>query len=40
MIPNTTPQNFMINRGGYNCRHSAIPVNYAKYKKINSLNLK
>lgn len=26
MIPGTTPDNFMQNRGGYNCRHVAIPV--------------
>ena len=25
MIPNTTPSNFGQNRGGYNCRHTAIP---------------
>ena len=25
-IATTTPQNFLINRGGYNCRHRAIPV--------------
>lgn len=26
MIPGTTADNFSINRGGYNCRHSAIPI--------------
>lgn len=26
MIPGTTPENFIINRGGYNCRHTAYPV--------------
>jgi len=26
MIPNTTPENFCQNRGGYNCRHVAYPV--------------
>jgi len=26
MIPETNPDNFIINRGGYNCRHEAIPV--------------
>ena len=26
MIPSTTPQNFAIYRGGYNCQHEAIPV--------------
>lgn len=26
MIPATTPQNFAIYRGGYNCQHEAIPV--------------
>lgn len=26
MIPNTTPENFCQNRGGYNCRHIAYPV--------------
>lgn len=25
MIPGTTPQNFAVFRGGYNCRHAAIP---------------
>jgi hypothetical protein len=30
MIPNTTPANFCANRGGYNCRHQAIPV----YKEV------
>ena len=26
MIKDTTPSNFLQNRGGYNCRHPAIPV--------------
>jgi hypothetical protein len=26
MIPNTTPENFAQNCGGYNCRHVAIPI--------------
>lgn len=26
MIPGTTPENFAVNRGGYNCRHSAYPT--------------
>ena len=26
MIPGTTPDNFLANRGGYNCRHVAIPT--------------
>jgi hypothetical protein len=26
MIPDTTPDTFMIYRGGYNCRHRAIPT--------------
>jgi hypothetical protein len=26
MIAGTTPANFLQNRGGYNCRHVAIPV--------------
>lgn len=26
MIPTTGPENFMVNRGGYNCRHSAYPT--------------
>jgi hypothetical protein len=30
MIPNTTPANFGQNRGGYNCRHTAIPVRSKK----------
>jgi hypothetical protein len=27
-IPDTTPANFFVNRGGYNCRHEAIPFIY------------
>jgi hypothetical protein len=30
MIPGTTPDNFSIYRGGYNCRHSAIPFKMTK----------
>lgn len=26
LIPGTTPDNFIVNRGGYNCRHEAIPT--------------
>lgn len=26
LIPETTPENFAINRGGYNCRHTATPL--------------
>lgn len=26
MIPNTNKDNFLIYRGGYNCRHEAIPT--------------
>jgi hypothetical protein len=33
MIPNTTPENFCQNRGGYNCRHIAYPVRSENYKK-------
>jgi len=33
MIPNTTPENFCQNRGGYNCRHIAYPVRSANYIK-------
>jgi hypothetical protein len=33
MIPNTTPENFCQNRGGYNCRHIAYPVRSANYLK-------
>lgn len=33
MIPNTTPENFCQNRGGYNCRHIAYPVRSANYAK-------
>ena len=33
MIPGTTPQNFAIFRGGYNCRHSAIPFKMTKAEK-------
>jgi hypothetical protein len=32
MIPNTTPENFCQNRGGYNCRHVAYPVRLPKTK--------
>jgi hypothetical protein len=30
MIPNTTPENFCQNRGGYNCRHIAYPIRLNK----------
>lgn len=30
MIPGTTPNNFSVYRGGYNCRHSAIPFKMTK----------
>lgn len=30
MIPGTTPDNFSVYRGGYNCRHSAIPFKMTK----------
>ena len=33
MIPNTTPENFCQNRGGYNCRHIAYPVRLQNYIK-------
>jgi hypothetical protein len=33
MIPNTTPENFCQNRGGYNCRHIAYPVRSQNYTK-------
>jgi hypothetical protein len=33
MIPDTTPENFCQNRGGYNCRHIAYPVRSANYQK-------
>jgi hypothetical protein len=33
MIPDTTPENFCQNRGGYNCRHIAYPVRSENYKK-------
>jgi hypothetical protein len=33
MIPNTTPENFCQNRGGFNCRHIAYPVRSANYIK-------
>lgn len=33
MIPNTTPESFQQNRGGYNCRHTAYPVRLANYQK-------
>ncbi len=26
MIPGTNPENFTVYRGGYNCRHTAVPV--------------
>lgn len=33
MIPNTTPENFCQNRGGFNCRHIAYPVRSQNYQK-------
>lgn len=33
MIPGTTADNFAIYRGGYNCRHSAIPFKLTKSQK-------
>ena len=33
MIPGTTPNNFAVFRGGYNCRHSAIPFKLTKSQK-------
>jgi hypothetical protein len=32
-IPGTTPENFSIYRGGYNCRHSAIPFKLTKSQR-------
>ena len=32
-IPETTPENFAQNRGGYNCRHTAYPVRSSTYLK-------
>ncbi len=33
MIEGTTPSTFAIDRGGYNCRHAAIPVNSKTYNQ-------
>ena len=33
MIPGTTPNNFAVFRGGYNCRHSAIPFKLTKSQR-------
>jgi len=33
MIPGTTRDNFAVYRGGYNCRHSAIPFKLTKSQK-------
>lgn len=33
LIPGTTPDNFAIYRGGYNCRHTAIPIRLTPQKK-------
>jgi hypothetical protein len=33
MIPDTNTSNFCINRGGYRCRHRAIPIRLVKPKK-------
>ena len=30
LIPGTTPDNFIVNRGGYNCTHEGIPVRSLK----------
>ena len=30
LIPGTNPDNFIVNRGGYNCQHEAIPVRSKK----------
>lgn len=30
LIPGTNPDNFIVNRGGYNCRHEAIPTRAKK----------
>lgn len=32
-IPGTTPDNFVIYRGGYNCRHTAVPIKLTKAKR-------
>lgn len=33
LIPETTPDNFTLYRGGYNCRHEAIPTRSKKRKR-------
>lgn len=33
LIPGTTPENFAVYRGGYNCRHSAIPFKLTKSQR-------
>jgi len=33
MIPGTTPENFLVYRGGYNCRHRAIPFKLTKSQR-------
>ena len=33
MIPNTTPENFCQNRGGFNCRHICYPIRRPKEKE-------
>jgi len=33
MIPGTTPDNFAVYRGGYNCRHAAIPFKLTKSQR-------
>jgi hypothetical protein len=38
MIPGTTPNNFAVFRGGYNCRHSAIPFKLTKSQRSELLN--
>jgi hypothetical protein len=36
-IPGTTPENYFINRGGYNCRHEVIPYIYNSRKAQRAL---
>ena len=33
MIPGTTAENFIVFRGGYNCRHRLIPIPEATVPK-------
>jgi hypothetical protein len=32
-IKGTTPSNFFVNKGGYSCRHEAIPLRLTKREK-------